>query len=122
MVYVSAKETSVNLISILRKKGFNINKVIVYEAKKIKVINKNILEKIKSNQLNFISFFSKKTAESFNSVVLKYKLREYLKNIGCISLSSEIENSLKKNNFKDYYVCPSPDRKSFLKFINQILV
>ena len=122
LVYVSAKETSVNLISILRKKGFNINKVIVYEAKKIKVINKNILEKIKSNQLNFISFFSKKTAESFNSVVLKYKLREYLKNIGCISLSSEIENSLKKNNFKDYYVCPSPDRKSFLKFINQKLV
>ena len=55
LVYVSAKETSVNLVSILRKKGFNINKVIVYEAKKIKVINKNILEKIKSNQLNFIS-------------------------------------------------------------------
>ena len=39
-------------------------------------------------------------------------------NMECISLSSTIEKIVKKNNFKKYYICSNPDRKSFLKLIN----
>ena len=118
LVYISAKQTAVDLYSILKKNNFNIKKVSVYESISVKSVNKNILDKIKSNQLNFISFFSKKTAQSFNQVVFKYKLKNYLNNIECISLSREIEKLVKKNNFKKYYVCINPDRESFLKLLN----
>jgi uroporphyrinogen-III synthase len=103
---------------ILKTKKFFVKKIVVYESKKIKIIDKSILDTIKTNQLNFISFFSKKTVETFNQLVLKYKLQNYLSNVECISFSNEIEKLAKKNNFKKYYVCTNPDRKSFLKLIN----
>ena len=121
LIYLSAKETAVDLRSILKSKKFNIEKLIVYESKKVKVINNFILDLIKSKQLNFVSFFSKKTAQAFNEIIFKYKLRKYLNNVECISLSKEIEKKIKKNNFKKYHVCANPDRESFLKFINQKL-
>tara|TARA_Y100000590_G_scaffold218071_1_gene246983 strand:+ start:4259 stop:5920 length:1662 start_codon:yes stop_codon:yes gene_type:complete len=120
LLYISAKQTAVNLNSILKKKKFNIKKIVVYESKKVKIINKSILDIIKSNQLDFISFFSKRTAETFNELISKYKLQKYLSNMECISLSREIEKVAKKNNFKKNYVCVNPDRESFLRLLKII--
>ena len=118
LVYISAKETSVNLPLILKSKKFNVQKIIVYESEKIKKIQRSILNLIKLNKINFVTFFSKKTAIAFNQLILKYKLKKYLINIECISLSNSIEKIVKKNNFKKYYVCANSDRKSFLELIN----
>ena len=118
LVYISAKETSVNLPLILKSKKFNVQKIIVYESEKIKKIQRSILNLIKLNKINFVTFFSKKTAIAFNQLILKYKLKKYLINIECISLSNSIEKIAKKNNFKKYYVCANSDRKSFLELIN----
>ena len=118
LVYISTKETSVNLPLILKSKKFNVQKIIVYESEKIKKIQRSILNLIKLNKINFVTFFSKKTAIAFNQLVLKYKLQKYLTNMECISLSNSIDQIAKKNNFKKYYVCSNPDRKSFLKLIN----
>ena len=57
IVYISAKEVAINLPFILKTKKFFVKKIVVYESKKIKIIDKSILHTIKSNQLNFISFF-----------------------------------------------------------------
>ena len=118
LVYISAKETAVDLPLILNSKKFDVKKIIVYESEKIKIIQKSILDFIRLNKLNFITFFSKKTVIAFNQLVLKYKLKKYLMNMECISLSNSIEQIAKKNNFKKYYICSNPDRKSFLKLIN----
>ena len=96
LVYISAKETSVNLPLILKSKKFDVKKIIVYESEKVKIIQKSILDLIKSNKINFVTFFSRKTAQTFNDLILKYKLHKYLSSIECISLSKEIEELLKK--------------------------
>ena len=118
LVYISAKQIAVDLPQILKSKKFNVKKIVIYESEKIKTIQKSILNLIKLNKLNFVTFFSKKTAINFNKLILKYKLQRYLMNVECISLSNSIEKITKKNNFKKYYVCLNPDRKSFLKLIN----
>ena len=118
LVYISAKQTAVNLPLILKSKKIYAKKIVIYESKKIKTIQKPILDLIRLNKLNFVTFFSKKTAITFNQLILKYKLQRYLMNTECISLSNSIEQIAKKNNFKKYYVSSNPDRKSFLKLIN----
>ena len=118
LVYISAKQTAVNLPLILKSKKIYVKKIVIYESKKIKTIQKPILDLIRLNKLNFVTFFSKKTAITFNQLILKYKLQRYLMNMECISLSNSIEQIAKKNNFKKYYVSSNPDRKSFLKLIN----
>ena len=118
LVYISAKQTAVNLPLILKSKKIYVKKIVIYESKKIKTIQKAILDLIRLNKLNFVTFFSKKTAFTFNQLILKYKLQRYLMNMECISLSNSIEQIAKKNNFKKYYVSSNPDRKSFLKLIN----
>ena len=118
LVYISAKQTAVNLPLILKSKKIYVKKIVIYESKKIKTIQKPILDLIRLNKLNFVTFFSKKTAITFNQLILKYKLQRYLMNTECISLSNSIEQIAKKNNFKKYYVSSNPDRKSFLKLIN----
>ena len=117
LVYISAKQTAVNLPLILKSKKIYVKKIVIYESKKIKTIQKPILNLIRLNKLNFITFFSKKTAQAFNELISKYKLHKYLNSIECISLSKEIEELLKKNNFRKYYVCSNPDRESFLKLL-----
>ena len=117
LVYISAKQTAVNLPLILKSKKIYVKKIVIYESKKIKTIQKPILNLIRLNKLNFITFFSKKTAQAFNELISKYKLHKYLSSIECISLSKEIEELLKKNNFRKYYVCSNPDRESFLKLL-----
>ena len=107
-----------NLPLILKSKKIYVKKIVIYESKKIKTIQKPILNLIRLNKLNFVTFFSKKTVIAFNQLVLKYKLKKYLMNMECISLSNSIEQIAKKNNFKKYYVCSDPNRKSFLKLIN----
>ena len=118
LVYISAKQTAVNLPLILKSKKIYVKKIVIYESKKIKTMQKPILDLIRLNKLNFVTFFSKKTAITFNQLILKYKLQRYLMNTECISLSNSIEQIAKKNNFKKYYVSSNPDRKSFLKLIN----
>ena len=118
LVYISAKQTAVNLLLILKSKKIYVKKIVIYESKKIKTIQKPILDLIRLNKLNFVTFFSKKTAITFNQLILKYKLQRYLMNMECISLSNSIKQIAKKNNFKKYYVSSNPDRKSFLKLIN----
>ena len=118
LVYISAKQTAVNLPLILKSKKIYVKKIVIYESKKIKTIQKPILDLIRLNKLNFVTFFSKKTVITFNQLILKYKLQRYLMNTECISLSNSIEQIAKKNNFKKYYVSSNPDRKSFLKLIN----
>ena len=118
LVYISAKQTAVNLPLILKSKKIYVKKIVIYESKKIKIIQKAILDLIRLNKLNFVTFFSKKTAITFNQLILKYKLQRYLMNMECISLSNSIEQIAKKNNFKKYYVSSNPNRKSFLKLIN----
>ena len=118
LVYISAKQTAVNLLLILKSKKIYVKKIVIYESKKIKTIQKPILDLIRLNKLNFVTFFSKKTVITFNQLILKYKLQRYLMNTECISLSNSIEQIAKKNNFKKYYVSSNPDRKSFLKLIN----
>ena len=118
LVYISAKQTAVNLPLILKSKKIYVKKIVIYESKKIKTIQKPILNLIRLNKLNFVTFFSKKTVITFNQLILKYKLQRYLMNTECISLSNSIEQIAKKNNFKKYYVSSNPDRKSFLKLIN----
>ena len=117
LVYISAKQTAVNLPLVLKSKKIYVKKIVIYESKKIKTIQKPILNLIRLNKLNFITFFSKKTAQAFNELISKYKLHKYLSSIECISLSKEIEELLKKNNFRKYYVCSNPDRESFLKLL-----
>ena len=118
IIYVSAKQTAMDLTRVLKSKSFNIKKIIIYESQKKKFIKKSILDFIKSDQLNFIIFFSKKTVITFNELVLKYKLKKYLANIECICLSNSIQKIAKKNCFKKYFVCSNPDRNSFLRLIN----
>ena len=118
IVYISAKKTAVNLPLILKSKKIYVKKMVIYESEKIKKIQRPILNLIKLNKINFVTFFSKKTAIAFNQLILKYKLKKYLINIECISLSNSIEKIVKKNNFKKYYVCANSDRKSFLELIN----
>ena len=120
IIYISGKQTSVNLTLILKSKKFNIKKVVAYESQKITSWDKSILNKIKFNQISYISFFSKRTAEAFNQLVNKYKLRRYLFNVVCISFSSEIENLLKKNNFRNYYLPSKPNGESFVKLLNSL--
>ena len=120
IIYISGKQTSVKLTLILKSKKFNIKKVVAYESQKITSWDKSILNKIKFNQISYISFFSKRTAEAFNQLVNKYKLRRYLFNVVCISFSSEIENLLKKNNFRNYYLPSKPNGESFVKLLNSL--
>ena len=84
LVYISAKQTAVNLPLILKSKKIYVKKIVIYESKKIKTIQKPILNLIRLNKLNFVTFFSKKTAITFNQLILKYKLQRYLMNMNVL--------------------------------------
>ena len=118
LIYLSGKEITKNIDVILKKKGYSIKKIIVYKTEYVKQFTKNTINFIKTKKINFITFFSSRTANNFNLIIKKNELEIYLQNITCICLSQKIKKILKNNLFQKTHVCSTPDRAGFVKTIN----
>ncbi|MCT4635732.1 MAG: uroporphyrinogen-III synthase [Rickettsiales bacterium] len=116
LLYLSGVDISDDLSSLNKK----ITRLEVYKAKIIESASNEFIKFIQSDNLKLCLFFSKRTAQIFLNHIKKYKLESYCDRIISLSLSDNINNSLKGLNLHSYYVSKDPSLKSIMNSIDKI--
>lgn len=116
LLYLSGVDISDDLSSLSKK----IIRLEVYKAKVTEPVSSKFIRFIKSDELKLCLFFSKRTAQIFLSHIKKYKLKSYCDKIISLSLSDNIDNSLKGLNLHSCYVSKDPSIKSIMNSIDKI--
>lgn len=116
LLYLSGVDVSDDLGSLEK----NIDRLVVYNAGKIKSISAEFFSFIKSNQLRLCLFLSQRTAQVFLDLVKENKLESYCKSLISLSLSQKIANELKDLKLNSSYTTKEPTLKSLISSINKI--
>ena len=68
LIYVGAKNISLDLPNMLRGQGYEVKRYIVYKTKEVKVIDEKLKNLIKLKKIKWIVLLSKKGASNFNKL------------------------------------------------------
>ena len=115
LLYLSGADVSDDLGSFS-----NIDRQIVYNAKRVNVPSVKFLDFIKQDKLRLCLFFSVRTAKVFLDLINEHKLQSYSSSIIALTLSTKIAHNLKDMHLKSCYVAPEPTLDSLVNFINRI--
>ena len=70
LIYVGAKNISLDLPNMLRGQGYEVKRYIVYKTKEVKVIDEKLKNLINSKKIKWIVLLSKRGASNFNKLFL----------------------------------------------------
>ena len=68
LIYIGAKNISLDLPNMLRNVGYKVKRYIVYKTKEVEVMDKKFLNLIKLKKIKWIVLLSKKGASNFNKL------------------------------------------------------
>ncbi len=117
-LYLSAAKVSGNIKENLILAGYNIKRLPIYEMTASKELSQQTINKILSQQIHGILFYSQRTAKIFINLLIKHKLISYCKLINIYCLSSNIAKEFDNNYFLKIKYCKFPNHSSMLELIN----
>ena len=100
LAYLCGDVVSYELDKELIQQGFKVSKIINYTSTKITDLNKENIELIKKYPANIALIYSKRSAESFDEIVSKYSLAEWMTHCVVMCISKKIEDFLKSKGWK----------------------
>ena len=103
LLYLGAKEVSVDLTGVLENLGYNIKRYVVYKSREVKVPNKNFFNLIKLKKISWIVLLSRKGAANFSKLFLNKFSINYFKYIKFACLSENVSNALSNKIKLKYY-------------------
>ena len=103
LIYIGAKNISLNLPRMLQKNGYKVKRYIIYKTKEVDVVHKKFLNLIKLEKVKWIVLLSKKGASNFNKLIvndIKFDKIEKIK-FACLSenIARELSNKIKLKFF-----------------------
>ena len=103
LIYVGAKNISLDLPNMLRNEGYKVKRYIVYKTKEVKVIDEKLNNLIKFKQIKWIVLLSKKGASNFNKLFLRnFDFSQFEKiKFACLSenIAKELDYKIKLKFF-----------------------
>lgn len=119
IIYLSAKIISSNIDDILMKQGFNMHRVVVYEAKAKEDFYKETIDLLRVGKIELFIFLSVRTAAIFVDLVNKNQLNNvfYLKK--AFVLSYNIAKVLQKLSWHSINIAKEKNLKSLINSIGE---
>lgn len=115
-LYVHGEHTSHPLDKNLEKKGYIVDSVVVYTARNTQSVNAATVDHIKKNRIDAVTFFSKRTAETFLSLAQSYGLIPHLNGIKALCISAKVQKSVQPY-FAYAYASQEPTAEGMLNLI-----
>lgn len=122
LLYLRGRDVSTDLKSELTNKGFCVEEKIVYQAKAAEALNEDFIAALKAGEVAYVTFFSKRTAEIFESLILKAQLQGLIESVSALCLSTQVVNSLTALPWHKRLYSETKDRMSMLALINKVYV
>jgi uroporphyrinogen-III synthase len=94
LVYVRGRNVSHDLAEDLTAKGYAIEERIVYEAQAAKTLHKDFIAALRAKEINAVTFFSARSADIFENLIIEANLSTEFRSIKALCLSMQVVNSL----------------------------
>ncbi|MCC3861870.1 uroporphyrinogen-III synthase [Pseudemcibacter aquimaris] len=117
LLYLSAQHVSKDLGQLLEKDNFYVNEIKVYEAVSKNTLSDKALNDIKSGAIDYIPFYSSRSALIFIETIKKAGLTDNLNGISALCMSSDIAKSISSVSWNDILIADQPDEEALLRLI-----
>lgn len=102
--------------------GANIMRLAVYRTLPVTVLSASFIQGLESGKFSAIMFFSSKTAEIFNNLMISSGLEEYKKQLTAIVLSENIANKMRHYGFGATIYTKSSKKDALIKLLQKFLI
>jgi uroporphyrinogen-III synthase len=119
ILHIRGKDIAFDLAGALEKLGHSVQPLIVYEALKTSHFESETREALVSGDIKAVTFFSKRTAETFLELVHKEKLEAALRPIKALCISQSVLECVRPAQWLGVYVSASPDRAGMLNLLRE---
>ena len=104
---------------VLGNLDYEVEQVICYESLAVKDFSSQFIDKLNSNFIGAVSFYSQLTAENFIRLAKKDNLIENLKHLEAFVLSEKIADSLRQVKWKMIHVAKDSDEKNMVELVRR---
>ncbi|HPD83770.1 MAG TPA: uroporphyrinogen-III synthase [Alphaproteobacteria bacterium] len=115
-LYLRGQHISKDLKKILT--AVRLEEVTVYHTEKIKQINSSLERDIEKEAIDFVLFYSKRTAEAFVEWVQMHHLEDFLRRTKALCLGDSMVKSVSVLQWKDIIVAMNPHQNGILALID----
>ena len=109
-----------DMAATLEADGFSVRGVVLYEAKPVEALAEEARESLARGELDFILFFSPRTAETFVILARAAGLEAACANVTAVCLSSAVGQALAALEFRDVRIAERPDADAMIDSVREI--
>ncbi len=120
LLHVRGEHTAVKLEEVLSKNGIMVDLLPVYTARMQQAFTPECREALENGALAAVTFFSKRTAETFLSLIEKEGLSGKLRGVKALCISESVLECVREIFPHEAYSTRSPDRASMIELITSL--
>lgn len=122
ILYIKGRDVSVDMKASLSLVGHKVEECEVYRANLLKHFSKDFLLALKGRKIEIITFFSRRTARHFATMVDEMGISNAMTGIKVLCISNAVVGCFHSTFVGDFVVADSPDMSGMVKAIENILV
>ena len=107
-IYISGKDISTDLVETLCAFGMQVERVVAYEALPSPQLSDTLIEQLRREQLDAVTFLSMRTAEVFIQLLEKAGISDSTKQLHVFCMSEQIAQPLTSHGSR--YMCRTKQR------------
>ena len=119
-LHIRGRDIAFPIAATLEAEGITAEELIVYEALAIREFSSEFLKLLNGGTIAAVTFFSKRTADAFQTIINENELSDTLSNIKVLSISARVLECVRVGEWADAYVSKTPDRAGMLKILKSI--
>lgn len=117
ILYIAGQSKTLDIEAYLGPLGYSIQTKTVYKTESAKILSPDLMDHLKKGEIKTVSFFSKKTAETFINLMRFHGLEFLYPTLVVVSFSQEIANKLKHLPWKNSIITKNSSMNSFWQVI-----
>ena len=115
LLYVSGEHISVNLDKELISEGYNVKRIINYEAHPLKKINEDFIKKLKLKMPQIVFIYSQNSAINFLNIIKNHQLVDLWMETNLMCLGEKTSSVLNEIKWKKIFLF-NPGEEEFLLY------
>lgn len=115
LLYLSADEVHYDIAQHLRERGFSTDRKICYSSQQAVSFLPETLKLLTHQQIHYILFYSRRTAQTFATIIKQDNLEQLLSTVVAITMSVNVHDSLQALSFSTIKTAVLPTEEFLLK-------
>ena len=118
LLYLCGIHIAGTLVDDLNRAGFNVKRQNIYQTVAAKTLDNETKTLLKTTSINYIPFYSPRSALIFNELINKADLQNTLATVTALCLSPNIAEKLSSLNRKKIMIAPRSTQNDLFKMID----